>query len=133
MRTALTLPDEIGALANRVGIIDRGRIVAEGTPIELKRAVGSDMIIARLAGDARSACDAVRNVEGVIDVDAHGDELTVSTRSGPATVSGVAVALAECNVTIRDLTLRTPTLDDVFLDITGNRITVDENTKKEVA
>jgi ABC-2 type transport system ATP-binding protein len=125
--------EEADSLANRVGIIDRGRIVAEGTPTDLKRAVGSDMIIARLAGDAHAACDFVRMVDGVIDVEAHGDELTVSTQNGPATVSGVAVALSECNVTIRDLTLRTPTLDDVFLDITGTRITVDDHTTKEVA
>jgi ABC-2 type transport system ATP-binding protein len=125
--------EEADALAGRVGIIDRGEIVAEGTPADLKRAVGSDMIIARLAGDARAAVAFVEKVDGVVGVEAHGNELTVSTQNGPATVSGVAVALAECNVTIHDLTLRTPTLDDVFLDITGSRIAVDRNDTKEVA
>src|SRR5436190_22263201 len=52
--------EEADELADRVGIIDRGRIVAEGTPAELKRSVGTDMIIARLDGDARSV---VRFVE----------------------------------------------------------------------
>ena len=41
---------------------------------------------------------------------------------GPATISAVAVALSGCGVPIRDLTLRTPTLDDVFLELTGTRI-----------
>ena len=47
--------EEADALAHRVGIIDRGRLAAEGTPEELKRAQGSDLIIARLEGDASSA------------------------------------------------------------------------------
>jgi ABC-2 type transport system ATP-binding protein len=124
--------EEADALAGRVGIIDHGRIVAEGTPADLKRAVGSDMIVARVDGDARAVCAAVEHVDGVLGVEAHGNEMMVSTGDGPATISAVAVALSQCGVPIRDLTLRTPTLDDVFLELTGTRI---ENgtTKKEAA
>ena len=56
----------------------------------------------------------------------------VSVGDGPATISAVAVALTQCGVPIRDLTLRTPTLDDVFLELTGTRID-NETTKKEAA
>jgi ABC-2 type transport system ATP-binding protein len=124
--------EEADALAGRVGIIDHGRIVAEGTPADLKRAIGSDMIVARVDGDARSVCAAVEHVDGVLGVEAHGNEMMVSTGNGPATISAVAVALSQCGVPIRDLTLRTPTLDDVFLELTGTRI---ENgtIKKEAA
>jgi ABC-2 type transport system ATP-binding protein len=124
--------EEADALAGRVGIIDHGRIVAEGTPADLTRAIGSDMIVARVDGDARSVCAAVENLDGVLGVEAHGNELMVSTGDGPATISAVAVALSQCGVPIRDLTLRTPTLDDVFLELTGTRI---ENgtIKKEAA
>jgi ABC-2 type transport system ATP-binding protein len=124
--------EEADALAGRVGIIDHGRIVAEGTPADLKRAIGSDMIVARVDGDARAACAAVEHVDGVLGVEAHGNEIVVSTGDGPATISGVAVALSRCGVPIRDLTLRTPTLDDVFLELTGTRID-NETTKKEAA
>ena len=123
--------EEADALAGRVGIIDHGRIVAEGTPADLKRAIGSDMIVARVDGDARSACAAVEHVEGVTGVEAHGNEILVSTGDGPATISAVAVALSQCGVPIRDLTLRTPTLDDVFLEMTGTRI--DDGTQKKEA
>jgi ABC-2 type transport system ATP-binding protein len=123
--------EEADALAGRVGIIDHGRIVAEGTPIELKRSIGADMIIARLGGDAKSVCPLVENVAGVLAVEAHYDELLVSTTDGPATISPVAVALSNCGVPIRDLTLRTPTLDDVFLELTGSRI--QHETNEEVA
>jgi len=124
--------EEADALAGRVGIIDHGRIVAEGTPADLKRAIGSDMIVARVDGDARAACAAVESVDGVIGVEAHGNEIMVSTGDGPATISAVAVALSQCGVPIRDLTLRTPTLDDVFLELTGTRID-NGTTKKEAA
>jgi ABC-2 type transport system ATP-binding protein len=122
--------EEADALAGRVGIIDHGRIVAEGTPAELKRSVGSDMIIARVDGDTKSVRGALEGVAGVIGVDSHGSELLVATNDGSATISPVAVALADCGVPIRDLTLRTPTLDDVFLELTGTRIENGSVTKE---
>ena len=123
--------EEADALAGRVGIIDHGRIVAEGTPTELKRKIGTDMIIARLDGDAKQVCPIVEHLPGVLGVEAHGDELLVSATDGPATLGPVAVALSNCGVPIRDLTLRTPSLDDVFLELTGARFQHEGN--KEVA
>jgi ABC-2 type transport system ATP-binding protein len=64
----------------------------------------------------------------VLNVEAHGNELVIATDNGSAAISPVAVALAACEVRVRDLTLRTPTLDDVFLDLTGTRI--DHNEEK---
>jgi ABC-2 type transport system ATP-binding protein len=114
--------EEADELAHRVGIIDNGRIVAEGTPADLKRAVGSDVIVARVEGAAADVASVVEAVPGVRGVEAHGNELVISTGSGSATISPVAVALAGSEVVVRDLTLRTPTLDDVFLDLTGSHI-----------
>jgi len=62
------------------------------------------------------------NVSGVQSVEAHGNELVITTSTGSATISPVAVALAGTTVVVRDLTLRTPTLDDVFLELTGTHI-----------
>jgi ABC-2 type transport system ATP-binding protein len=114
--------EEADELADRVGIIDRGVIVAEGTPAELKRSVGSDVIVARLDGDAAAARAAVAAAPGVRSVEAHGRELVIAADDGAAAISPVAVALAGCAVSVRDLTLRTPTLDDVFLELTGTHI-----------
>ena len=114
--------EEADELAHRVGIIDNGRIVAEGTPTDLKKAVGSDVIIVRVDGDPASAMPVLERVQGVESVELHGSELVIATGSGSATISPVAVALATTEVVVRDLTLRTPTLDDVFLDLTGTHI-----------
>ena len=114
--------EEADQLADRVGIIAEGRIVAEGTPAALKRQVGHDVIVARIDGDLDVAAGAVADVAGVERVDAVADELLLSVTDGARTVSPVAVALDGCQVTVTALTLRTPTLDDVFLELTGGHL-----------
>ncbi len=118
--------EEADSLAHRVGIIDGGRLVAEGTPAELKRQVADDLIVARIEGDTRHAATVLAGVAGVRVVDTTDDEVTVSSQDGAATVGPVAVALAEAQIVLSDLTLRTPTLDDVYLEMTGNRLQADE-------
>jgi ABC-2 type transport system ATP-binding protein len=119
--------EEADELAHRVGIIDRGQIVAEGTPNDLKKAVGSDLILVHVEGDATEAISVLSNLPGVQNVEAHGRELVITTSTGSATISPVAVALAGTNIVVRDLTLRTPTLDDVFLELTGTHIERDDS------
>jgi ABC-2 type transport system ATP-binding protein len=114
--------EEADALAGRVGIIDRGRIIAEGTPEELKRSLGSDMVVAEVDGNPAPAIASVRGLAGVEAVDAHGSELTIRVVDGPSALSPIAIALHGCGVPVRNLTLRVPTLDDVFLQLTGGHI-----------
>ncbi|HEV3353155.1 MAG TPA: ATP-binding cassette domain-containing protein [Acidimicrobiales bacterium] len=114
--------EEADELADRVGIINDGRLVAEGTPAALKRSVGNDVIVARLEGRASGAArEEVERVGGVHGVEVHGEEMVITATDGAATIGAVAVALDGVG-TVRHLTLRTPTLDDVFLELTGNRI-----------
>jgi ABC-2 type transport system ATP-binding protein len=122
--------EEADQLAGRVGIINAGRIVAEGTPDELKRRVGSDVVVARMAGGADAAEGARAALDGLPGVEAvsvRGEELTVSVADGAALLSPIAVALNGCGVRVTDLTLRTPTLDDVFLELTGGHIQQEES------
>src|SRR6202022_1221185 len=78
--------EEADVLADRVGIIDHGRIVAEGTPEDLKRTVGTDVIVARVDGEASAVAASVATVDGVRGVEAHGNELVVATDNGSATI-----------------------------------------------
>ena len=124
--------EEADALAHRVGIIDRGRLAAQGTPEQLKRLRGSDLIIVSLEGDASPhVIAALRALPSVDAVDAHDSELTVSTGNGAALVSAVALKLNELGAGVRELTLRTPTLDDVFLQVTGSRLHREEAVQAE--
>ncbi|MEI8335309.1 MAG: ATP-binding cassette domain-containing protein [Actinomycetes bacterium] len=123
--------EEADELAHRVGIIDAGKIVAEGTPDALKRGVGNDVIVAEVdptQGDL--AVSSLSSIGAIDSVEAHAGEITVRTENGSALLSPVAVALAEVGVSVKSLTLRTPTLDDVFLQMTGSHIEAEAKVKE---
>ena len=117
--------EEADALADRVGIISQGRLMAEGTPAELKRSLGNDVIIVQVDGHEDEAKAAVADLEGVVDVDSSDSEVIIQVVNGAAHISDVALALNERKVEVRELTLRTPTLDDVFLSVAGARMEQD--------
>jgi len=123
--------EEADELADRVGILNAGRLVAEGTPTDLKRSIGNDVIVARVDGDAAAALASLADVDGVQGVDASGSEVVVTATNGAATIGPIAVALDSGGIRVRDLTLRTPTLDDVFLEATGTHIRPDEGVDQE--
>ena len=115
--------EEADALADRVGIIAGGKIVADGTPSDLKRSVGSDVIIAKgQPGDTQRITQALASVAGLESVESAGDEVVISVTNGAKAISPVAVALSDAGIAVEGLTLRTPTLDDVFLHVTGERM-----------
>ena len=116
--------EEADELADRVGIINGGKIVGEGTPDELKRSVGADVIQVRLHSDDEPAIEALQKLEVVDKVEAGPRSLLISVSDGAASVSPVAVELDQIGAEVAELTLRTPTLDDVFLELTGDRIEV---------
>jgi ABC-2 type transport system ATP-binding protein len=116
--------EEADALADRVGIIDHGRIIAEGTPAELKRSIGADVVTVQV-NDVAVAASTIAALPGVDSVEVRGDEILAATADGPANVSPIAVALAGADIRVRSLTLREPTLDDVFLTLTGQHLDVE--------
>jgi len=122
--------EEADELADRVGIVDAGRLVAEGTPTELKRRIGTDLVMVRIGGDPEAARRSLDGVYGVEAVDGHGHELTVCVAEGSASVGPIAIALHDAGIPVHDLTLRTPTLDDVFLELTGGHLT--DNSDEEI-
>lgn len=115
--------EEADALADRVGIIDGGRLVAEGTPTDLKRRVGQDIIVATVDGhpDAIPVA-ALSRLPGVTGVEVRDGQVIVQAEDGGGAVGAVAVTLHESSVVLRQLSQRSPTLDDVFVELTGNRL-----------
>ena len=114
--------EEVDVLADRVSIIDDGKIVVEGTPAELKRSVGSDIIVLKVRGDSSQAQKVIESVPGVDKVQVFSNEVAVSVSNGAAMISKVALAMEKAGLEIDEIALRTPTLDDVFLQVTGARI-----------
>ena len=119
--------EEADALADRVAILADGRIVQQGTPTELKRAVGADVIVVDIdPGDIARAAEVAHAVPGAEDVTAGRAGITIATADGAALIGAVAVALAAADLHPTALTVRTPSLDDVFLQATGYRMAAAE-------
>lgn len=121
--------EEADELADRIGIISHGRLVAEGTPAELKRSLGADVVVVRVdcsEARAQEGTAALENLDVVDAAECHGNEIALSVHDGASAVSPVAVALADLDVRVAEMTLRTPTLDDVFLHLTGSHLAADE-------
>jgi ABC-2 type transport system ATP-binding protein len=114
--------EEADQLADHVVVIDHGRVIAHGTPEQLKRQVGGERLQLRLAtaGAVGRVAELVADLgSGPPRVDAQTGELTVPIADGVASLAEVVRRLDAAGVVLSDLALRRPTLDDVFLALTG--------------
>ncbi len=122
--------EEADELADRIGIISNGRLVAEGTPATLKRQVGRDIVLAEITEDVEGAGNALRSIGGVDGIDVDGRVLRIATADGATTIGPVAIALEAAGIDFDGLSLRSTSLDDVFLELTGTRIQNDTTTNE---
>jgi ABC-2 type transport system ATP-binding protein len=113
--------DEADQLADRIAVIDRGRVVAEGTPNELKTSVGVASLQLKIK-DAAHAKAASRIVQDVLKVKAQVPEPTLITApmADPERITDLLVALRQHNVHLAEVSVQKPTLDEVFMALTGN-------------
>jgi len=118
--------EEADQLADRVGIISRGRLAAEGTPDELKRKIGTDCVEVTLAAGTGDPTEVLRALTITQGVHREGDRVSVDVDDGAASLSPIAVALSEAGIGVEGLTVHRPTLDDVFLQVTGERLQNEE-------
>jgi ABC-2 type transport system ATP-binding protein len=127
--------EEADQLADRVGIIDHGQLVAEGTPAALKAEVGSPHLDITLLGDAPDAGAAGRAVAPFGDLCATTPGAHVSLRvvDGAAAIAPVVRALDEAGFAVEGIELVRPTLDDVFAEKTGHRLEGAEAAAPEAA
>ncbi|MBI2872106.1 MAG: ATP-binding cassette domain-containing protein [Chloroflexi bacterium] len=133
--------EEADRLCQRIAIIDQGQIVAQGSPRSLKAEVGGDVVHVTLASQGRedgrsSAEEAERLATGrsyVAAVERTGTSLTVRVKDGSAAVPDLLRVLHESGVAVTNLSVASPTLDDVFLKYTGRKIRVEEAKGDEVA
>jgi ABC-2 type transport system ATP-binding protein len=113
--------DEADRLADQIAVIDHGRVIAEGTAAELKDRVGGDRLEVRLE-DQTQAEQASQALASVVDEQPELRDgvllAAVSRRDG--TVANALRRLDEAGIEVSDLSLRRPSLDDVFLSLTGH-------------
>jgi ABC-2 type transport system ATP-binding protein len=115
--------EEADELADSIAVVDHGRIIARGTADELKSQVGGERIevVVRDRTDvSHAALVLARYCDGECTVDAHTRRLTVPAHGGAQRLVEVVRGLDEAGIAIDDIGLRRPTLDDVFLALTGH-------------
>ncbi|MBG0853465.1 ATP-binding cassette domain-containing protein [Streptomyces spinoverrucosus] len=115
--------EEADQLADRISVVDRGRIAAEGTADELKALTGGDRIdvVLRDAGHLGAAVALLPVPKDDITVDADRRLLSAPVTDRMAALSGVVRALEEAGIEAEDVALRRPTLDEAFLHLTADR------------
>ena len=115
--------DEADDLASQIAVIDHGLVVASGTPAELKARTGSQTLLVRAADRVHTpqVATAVAEVTGMApDVRADTGLVTAAV-TDPAMVAVVVRRLDEAGIVAAELALRLPSLDEVFLTLTGHR------------
>ena len=121
--------EEADRLAHDVAIMDAGRIVAQGSPAALKASIGADVVSLRIEGGADElarAEQAVRRFEGIEDVRTIDDAVIAYVREGSTAIARLVLLLDEVSLRAREVTLKQPTLDDVFLQKTGHHLEADD-------
>ena len=116
--------DEADSLCDRILVIDDGEIVARGTPAELKRAVSGDRVALQLSDPDRlhAARSMLERVPALSILRAEGDLLDLGVPDASATLPSLLAALAGAGVGLAGIEVRRPTLDDVFLSLTGREL-----------
>jgi ABC-2 type transport system ATP-binding protein len=114
--------EEAERLADDIAVVDHGRVIARGDSRSLKRQVGGDQlhVVAKDDGDLE---EIARLMTGCVDakpaVDRSARSVTAPTEGGPGAIARLASDLDSAGIAVEDLGLRQPTLDDVFLTLTG--------------
>jgi ABC-2 type transport system ATP-binding protein len=116
--------DEADRLAAQIAVVDAGRVIASGTPGQLKAAIGGSLTVVVADGSALgTAANVLQRLTGTGPVtDPDHRQVSVAVTGDAVTLAGVAVELSHAGVQAEDVALRRPTLDDVFLRLTGSSL-----------
>jgi ABC-2 type transport system ATP-binding protein len=121
--------EEADRLAERLAIVDKGRVVVDGTPEALKGELRGDAVHVALrhGPDEQAVRRAIGTVPGVREVSVHGRQLSARADDGAAAVPGVLAVLDQSGVPVAAVTVARPSLDDVYLRHVGRRFTETTN------
>jgi ABC-2 type transport system ATP-binding protein len=116
--------DEADQLADTISVVDHGRVIADGTPDQLKSRIGGDHldVVLRRRDELPAAAAVIGRVaDGEAKVNLDTRRVSVAVPDRVAALTEVVRALDEAGITAEDIALRRPTLDEVFLHLTGHR------------
>jgi ABC-2 type transport system ATP-binding protein len=124
--------EEADKLCKRLSIIDSGKIVASGSPLELKHEIGADSIRISLENckkDSGKAKEIIKTMTDVTEIMDSEECLTVFAKNAGLLIADIVRALDSSDIRLASVTFSSPSLDDVFMKHTGKRIRVEELVK----
>ena len=122
--------EEADELADSIAVVDHGKIIARGTADELKSDLGGarvEVVVHKRDDIARASEVMSRHCDGEATLDEHTRKLTVPAKGGAQVLAQVVRDLDEAGIAIDDISLRRPTLDEVFLGLTGHTAEAEED------
>ncbi len=126
--------DEADELADQIVVVDHGRVIANGTPADLKTTVGGARLEVTLNVPNDAAATALRPLtDGDVHVSHDGRRLRAPVRSGTGLATAVVRTLDEAGITVDDVEVHQPSLDDVFFALTGHATSESDNLDDDEA
>jgi ABC-2 type transport system ATP-binding protein len=124
--------DEADALADTIAVIDHGHLIAQGTPGELKAAIGSQLLEVTLSEPHAGAAEAIAALaSGAVQITEGGRRLRAPVQSEPGLATRALRALDEAGALVDDIAIHRPSLDDVFATLTGAAPSPDDDEEME--
>jgi len=115
--------EEADYLCDRVAIIDKGKIIAMDKPSKLKDSIGSDIISIKISGNPKKGFEkCISGLKWIKEVKKHDHQFNLSVKEGEKRIPDLMKTAEKCGVEIHSVTLKKPTLEDVFLKFTGRMI-----------
>jgi ABC-2 type transport system ATP-binding protein len=126
--------EEADRLASRLAIVDRGRVVAEGTPDQLKSELHGDTVQVELVESSNGdAATAVRTALGLAELAVEGRVVRARVENGAVAIPSLIAALEQSGLEVASATVARPTLDDVYLRYAGRSMHEADSERKELA
>jgi len=126
--------DEAEKYADKVFLLDMGKVVISGTPSSLKQLVAKEKIYIHLKNeDAQKALKILSNLKEVSIEEANGNRFVLSTKTSKKTLPKVLNLLYKNNIVVSEVSVKSPSLEDVFIKYTGHKIEEEGNIKQALA
>ncbi|ACP37204.1 ATP-binding cassette domain-containing protein [Saccharolobus islandicus] len=123
--------EEADMYGDRIAIIDKGKILAIGSPKELKEKIGGDLVSLQTNND-ELAIKVVSSIDGILNVKKANDGIRIKVRNGEEKAPEILESLVKNGIKVSRMSITEPTMDEVYMEFTGKRLRDEEASAQEM-